>query len=1261
MQLQPFPSSRKSISSTRALARRRRLRLAPLIDALECRLVLSTASHAGFAEPTMVQGSAPFAMPPHGVNPEQISTFLGATPQQLESAYGVNQISFGSIKGNGAGQTIAIVDAYDNPGFLDSSDPDFSTSILAQYDQIFGLPNPPSFTKFNEYGDTSYSSLPPASSPGGWSVEIAIDIEAVHLMAPGASIDLVEANSSFNADLFQAEKTAASLPGVSVVTNSWGGVEFANQTRFDSIFTAPGVTFLASSSDEGGISTVPGHGPIYPSSSPNVVAVGGTSLYLNSAGAWSSETGWSYGSDAYSGDAASGGGTSAYEPEPAYQEGVQSSGYKTVPDVAAEADPTTGIRLYDPYDTGTATPFSVWGGTSLSSPLWAGMIAIADQGRALDGAAPLTGYSQTLPALYSLPSTDFHDITVGYNGNEAGPGYNLVTGLGSPRANVLIPQLAAYGLASEAVVTTEPPSSVVAGDSFGLVIAAEDANGNTDIAFSGDATLSLRSGPPGAHFTPITVPVVDGEASFSGLELTKLGNGYQFEVTIPGLASLKMTISSVNVIAGTRGVGMFYPLPSENNLQAAIDAAESDDDARNIIELSVSTNPYEVTAGPLLIQSAGAFGHTLTIVGQGQTNTIISGEQNSRVFEIVSNGSSPSVVFQDLTIEGGYATDDGGLGLAGDPAVGGALLIDGGQVSLDGVALLDNEAAGAHGAYGTPGLTGLGGPGGNGGAGGNAMGGGIYLAAGSLTLNDSTIAGDVAQGGAGGPGGQGGNGSSHYSPPPPTSSASSTSYNSSVLGAHSNSGGDGGAAGAAGSGYGGGIYVGGGTVAIQTVDFAGDLADGGLGASGGFGGNAGLVGKPAGDAGLGGAGGNGAGGAVFVAGGTVSVANSDLTDDNAVGFSGGVGGFGGRGGSGSGTNGQGNGQPGQPGGNGSQGGDGGTGDGGGISIASGTVTLSGDLLANDQALGGLGGSGGVGGLGGAGAAGASGAHGGNGGSGGPAGHAGAAGNGGNAAGGGADIAGGRVSFRDVTVQFNAAIGGAGGLGDALPPVGQSFDQGGPGGAGGNGSSPGAGGAGGPGGEAFAGQAGGNGGSAYGGGVYVGVGSLSMVDGTLDSNTAVGGNGGLGGNGGNGGSGGNGGVGGTGGTGGQGGAGGAGGSAGAAAGGGLEASAQGKAIIFNVTMLDNVATPGISGAAGSPGAGGAGGFADGGNGVQSPGGGVGGPEAVRPLDSIRQRGSMGSGPSLLVFDEALASFGDTWRPGAEDRIAAIRIAPAVDLK
>ena len=257
--------------------------------------------------------------------------------------------AFGSIKGDGAGQTVAIVDAYDNPGFLDSSDPNFGSSSLAVYDRIFGLPDPPSFTKFNEYGSTASSSLPPPS-PENWCDRDRHRHRGGASHRPAARIDLVEATTNSNTDLFQAEQTAASLPGVSVVTNSWGGIEFAGETAYDSIMTTAGrdLPGLVGRRRAGPRPCRDSAASDYPSTSPNVVAVGGTSLYLNSADAWSGETGWSYGSDGYDGQTASGGGTSAYEPEPAYQEGVQTSGFRTVPDVAADADPTHRVRRLRP-------------------------------------------------------------------------------------------------------------------------------------------------------------------------------------------------------------------------------------------------------------------------------------------------------------------------------------------------------------------------------------------------------------------------------------------------------------------------------------------------------------------------------------------------------------------------------------------------------------------------------------------------------------------------------------------------------------------------------------------------------------------------------------------------------------------------------------------------------------------------------------------------------------------------------------------------
>ncbi len=239
--------------------------------------------------------------------------------------------------------------------------------------------------------------------------------------------------------------TAASQPGVSVVSMSWGFAEgqavFASdEATYDSVFNVPGVTFVASTGDYGAAD------PEYPAFSPNVVAVGGTSLTLNADNSYNSETGWGYQSDSVGAFIGSGGGISLYEPEPAYQQGVQSTGSRTTPDVSLVADPATGAWIADPYNLDPSNPFEVVGGTSLSAPAWAGLLALVNQGRAAAGESTLNSSSptDTQQALYMLPQSDYNAITSGTNGYSAGAGYNLVTGLGTPVANLLVPDLIAY-------------------------------------------------------------------------------------------------------------------------------------------------------------------------------------------------------------------------------------------------------------------------------------------------------------------------------------------------------------------------------------------------------------------------------------------------------------------------------------------------------------------------------------------------------------------------------------------------------------------------------------------------------------------------------------------------------------------------------------------------------------------------------------------------------------------------------------------------
>ena len=227
-------------------------------------------------------------------------------------------------------------------------------------------------------------------------------MEWSHAIAPGANILVVEANSQGIQDLMAAVDTARSWPGVVAVSMSWGFSETPNETSYDANFTTPanhqGVTFVASSGDNGSFA-----GASYPAASPNVLSVGGTTLVLSSTGAYQSESAW----------IDSGGGYSQYEPEPSYQAKVQTTGYRATPDVAFDGDPNTGVPVYVTQTTpfgGSQGSWLTFGGTSLGSPAWAGIIAITDQGRALAGLSSLDGPTQTLPALYAAPSSDFHTV-----------------------------------------------------------------------------------------------------------------------------------------------------------------------------------------------------------------------------------------------------------------------------------------------------------------------------------------------------------------------------------------------------------------------------------------------------------------------------------------------------------------------------------------------------------------------------------------------------------------------------------------------------------------------------------------------------------------------------------------------------------------------------------------------------------------------------------------------------------------------------------
>jgi hypothetical protein len=420
-----------------------------LIETLEARQLLSASSDVIVSPSLVINADAS----------KSSTTIEGYTPAQIKAAYGISSISFGAVSGTGAGETIAIVDAY--------SDPNIS-SDLTVFDKEFSLAVPPSFIQESATGSTT--KLPAADA--GWDGEISLDVEWAHAIAPQAKIILVDASSDSMSSLMAAVNYARNISTVSVVSMSWGGSEFSSESSYDQYFTTPsghiGVTFVAASGDEGAAG-----GAEYPAASPNVLSVGGTTLTLSSTGSIASQTAWSDSS----------GGVSEYESTPAYQSGVKTSGRST-PDVSYDADPNTGFAVYDSVADEGYVGWQEVGGTSAGAPQWAALIAIADQGRAKNGLTTLTT-TQTLDELYGVYANstsyaaDFSDITSGSSlisqgggGGFGGPfggrggrgrttvevsataGYDTLTGLGTPKATGLVGTLATANVSSSAVVKT---------------------------------------------------------------------------------------------------------------------------------------------------------------------------------------------------------------------------------------------------------------------------------------------------------------------------------------------------------------------------------------------------------------------------------------------------------------------------------------------------------------------------------------------------------------------------------------------------------------------------------------------------------------------------------------------------------------------------------------------------------------------------------------------------------------------------------------
>ncbi|MFF7748360.1 peptidase S8 [Streptomyces sp. NPDC007971] len=366
-----------------------------------CHALRVTGGTTAFQE----EQAAKKGIAPSTVSPKAASDSpTGYGPSDLQDAYGLADAAASA----GSGETIAIVDAYDDPN---------AEADLAAYRSYYGLPDCTGdngcFEKVGQTGSTT--SLPSADS--GWAGEISLDLDMASAVCPNCNILLVEAKSASDANLGTAVNEAVKL-GAKFVSNSYGGSESSSDTSYDSkYYNHPGVAITASAGDEG-------YGAEYPAASKYVTAVGGTALKSSS-----NSRGWSESVWRTSSTEGTGSGCSAYDAKPSWQTDTGCT-KRMIADVSAVADPATGVSVYDTYGS-DGTGWNTYGGTSASAPIIAGVYALA-------GTPGSADYPSKYP--YAAAGTSaLNDVTSGTNGTcstsyfcTAKSGYDGPTGWGTP-------------------------------------------------------------------------------------------------------------------------------------------------------------------------------------------------------------------------------------------------------------------------------------------------------------------------------------------------------------------------------------------------------------------------------------------------------------------------------------------------------------------------------------------------------------------------------------------------------------------------------------------------------------------------------------------------------------------------------------------------------------------------------------------------------------------------------------------------------------
>ncbi len=490
------------------------------------------------------------------------------SPAQIRAAYGLpalpaagTALSALQAAQLGAGQTIYLIDAMHDPSVV---------AELAAFNQKFGLPACTTralaasaslplaaasstgceFSQVYNNASGSMSATAPAYD-SGWATEITLDVQWAHATAPLARIVLIEAPDASLNSLLGAVKLANAM-GPGVVSMSFGAAEGSWTASVDSAFTAANMSYLAATGDNGA-------GVSWPAVSANVVAVGGTSLTYSGTGT-RSEVSWS----------GTGGGTSLYTATPGYQNsavpGMGTPARRTVADVAFNADPGTGQYVAVIAPGSTSVGWLSAGGTSLSTPQWAGLVAVANATRA-QAARPALGaphavlYGQ-IAAVPGSYASAFADITKGTDGTcascTAKVGYDPLAGLGTPNVSSLLSLLAGSTAPAVAPVVTPASVSGKVGTALSFTVSVTAPNAVSYTLTGAPAGMAISSAGVVTWATPVagsyavTVVAKDAKTGLSGQGL------YSVSIAAPVVVAPTAPVVASASVSGKPGVALSF-------------------------------------------------------------------------------------------------------------------------------------------------------------------------------------------------------------------------------------------------------------------------------------------------------------------------------------------------------------------------------------------------------------------------------------------------------------------------------------------------------------------------------------------------------------------------------------------------------------------------------------------------------------------------------------------------------------------------------